>query len=289
MTDWLELTRRASFASHRLLGWIFWDERARANLAALGVPDGTGHYITNRGAPLAAAGADALTAAFYSIRREFVRFALDHATPHIRDWRDVSRARDAAVLEGLREMTPSVLDPLAAMAPRLWEVVDALPDGGRVLFAAHRAWPRPDEAVMSAWNALNCIREWRGDTHWAILVSDGIGAVEAGLLHDAWMGYPNQWLPRSRGADDAMIAAALGSLAERGWVTNGEVNDLGVEHRQRLEERTDDLCSTPWRLLGAETTVGFLELVEPLGQTYVDRIDNTAGDLWMPAARPRRR
>ena len=35
----MDLTRRASFASHRLLGWIFWDQRAKDNLAALGVPD----------------------------------------------------------------------------------------------------------------------------------------------------------------------------------------------------------------------------------------------------------
>ena len=58
----MDLTRRASFASHRLLGWIFWDQRAKDNLAALGVPDGLGHYIVNRGAPLAPAGAEAVFA-----------------------------------------------------------------------------------------------------------------------------------------------------------------------------------------------------------------------------------
>lgn len=289
MTDWIDLTRRASFASHRLLGWIFWDERARANLAALGVPDGMGHYITNRGAPLAAAGADVVTAAFFSIRREFVHFALNHATPHVSNWHDVTIARDAAVLEGLREMTPSILAPLGNMAPRLWSVVDALPADGRVLFAAHRAWPRPDDATMSAWNALNCIREWRGDTHWAILINDAIGAVEAGLLHDAWMGYPNQWLPRSRGADDDMITTALAALADRGFITDGVVNDAGVEYRQQLEDRTDALCQVPWRFLGEESTLALLALLEPVGQIYLGRIDQTAGDLWMPAARERRR
>ncbi|NBR68414.1 MAG: hypothetical protein EBT79_14295, partial [Actinobacteria bacterium] len=89
MTDWMDLTRRASFASHRLLGWIFWDQRAKDNLAALGVPDGLGHYIVNRGAPLAPAGAEAVFAAFYTIKREFVRFAIEHAAPHITDWHAV--------------------------------------------------------------------------------------------------------------------------------------------------------------------------------------------------------
>lgn len=289
MTDWMDLTRRASFASHRLLGWIFWDERARANLAALGVPDGMGHYITNRGAPLAAAGPDAVTAAFFSIRREFVHFALNHASPHITNWHDVTEARDAAVREGLLEMTPEILEPLGAMSARLWDVVDTLPGDGRVLFAAHRAWPRPDDDVVSAWNALNCIREWRGDTHWAVLINDGIGAVEAGLLHDAWMGYPKEWIPRSRGADDDMIARALATLALRGYVTDGAVNDDGVAYRQRVEERTDELCGTPWQLLGAASTGEFLDLVEPIGDIFLDHINNTAGDHWMPAARERRR
>ena len=289
MTDWMDLTRRASFASHRLLGWIFWDPRAKENLAALGVPDGLGHYIVNRGAPLAPAGAEAVFAAFYTIKREFVRFAIEHAAPHVSDWHAVTAARDAAVRAGLEEMTPQVMEPLGALAPGLWSTVDALPSSGRVLFAAHRAWPRPQDPVMSAWNALNCIREWRGDTHFGILVNDDIGIVEAGLLHDAWMGYPDQWIPRSRGADDAEIAAGLASLAARGFVTDGRVNEAGIAYRQEIEHRTDELCARAWRHFGEENTLRFLSVIEPVGDVYVAHIDATAGENWMPAARPRRR
>ena len=289
MTDWLDLTRRAGVASHRLIGWIFWEPRAKENLAALGVPDGLGHYIVNRGAPLAPAGAEALFAAFYTIKREFIHFAINHAAPHIRDWHDVTVARDAAVRAGLEEMTPQVMQPLGKLAGDLWSTVDALPASGRVLFAAHKSWPRPEDPVMSAWNALNCIREWRGDTHFGILLNDNIGVVEAGLLHDAWMGYPKEWIPRSRGADDAEITAALENLASRGFVTDGVVNDAGVAYRQDLEDRTDALSEIPWRLFGEENTNTFLSLIEPVGHIYLERIDRTAGDNWMPAARPRRR
>ncbi len=289
MTDWMDLTRRASFASHRLLGWIFWDPRAKENLAALGVPDGLGHYIVNRGAPLAPAGAEAVFAAFYTIKREFVRFAIEHAAPHVSDWHAVTAARDAAVRAGLEEMTPQVMEPLGALAADLWSTVDSLPASGRVLFAAHRAWPRPQDPVMSAWNALNCIREWRGDTHFGILVNDDIGIVEAGLLHDAWMGYPDQWIPRSRGADDAEIATGLESLAARGFVTDGRVNEAGIAYRQEIEHRTDELCARAWRHFGEENTLRFLSVIEPVGDRYVAHIDATAGENWMPAARPRRR
>jgi len=289
MTDWQDLTRRSSFASHRLIGWIFWDPTAKDNLEALGVPGGMGHYIVNRGAPLCPAGPEALFAAYYTIHREFVHFAWNHTAQHISDWRAVSAARDAAVLSGLQRMTPEIIDPLGELAAPLWDVVDALPASGRVLFAAHKSWPRPEHDALSAWNALNTIREWRGDTHFGILVSEDIGLVEAGLLHDAWMGYPKEWIPRSRGADDASINAALRTLEQRGFVTDGEVNDAGVAYRQQLEEKTDALHEIAWRLLGEEKTMQFLSLVEPVGERYVEEINTTAGDNWMPAARPRRR
>jgi hypothetical protein len=289
MTDWADLTRRASFASHQFLGWIFWDQRAKDNLAALGVPDGLGHYITNRSAPLAIAGTEAVFAAFYTIKREFIQFSLQHAQPHITHWTDVTDARDAAVLAGLQRLAPEIVTPLGELADDLWITVDALPASGRVLFGAHKSWPRPTHPALSAWNALNTIREWRGDTHFALLVADDIGLVEAGLLHDAWMGYPTQWIPRSRGADDAEIDNALALLAERGFVTDNVVNDAGVNYRQKIEERTDQLCESVWEIFSEHNTLKFLNLIEPVGQRFVEEINTTAGENWMPAARPRRR
>ena len=56
MTDWTALAQRASRASHDLVGWIFWDQRAIDNYAALGVPDGAGYYVATRLGPVAGAG-----------------------------------------------------------------------------------------------------------------------------------------------------------------------------------------------------------------------------------------
>jgi hypothetical protein len=243
----------------------------------------------NRGAPLAPAGAEALFAAFYTIKREFVHFALNNAATYITNWHEVTVARDAAVRAGLEEMTPQMIAPFGALADDLWNTVDAIPASGRVLFAAHKSWPRPTDPLMSAWNALNCIREWRGDTHFGILLNDNIGVVEAGLLHDAWMGYPKEWIPRSRGADDAEIVAALDNLSSRGFVTDGAINDEGVEYRIELERRTDVLCEIPWRHFGEKNTLELLSILEPVGERYVQQINETAGENWMPAARPRRR
>lgn len=287
MTDEsVELARRAAFASHQLIGWIFWDPGAARRHQELGVQDGLGHYIANRAAPLASAGIDAVTAAFGSIDRFMIHFSLDLASA-VTTWDAVYSARNAAVAEGLHAITPEICDPLASLADELWRTVDSMPASGRVLFAAHRSWPR-ESGVVSAWLAVNALREWRGDTHWGLLNAHGIDGVEAGLLHDAWMGYPKEWIPRSRGAKDDQIERALMTLAARGWVTNGVVNAAGIEFRQWLEEETNRLCARCWNTFGRDNTITFLEIIEPVGHRFVDHIDATAGPNWMPAARPRR-
>ncbi|HRE02716.1 MAG TPA: hypothetical protein PLV68_15545, partial [Ilumatobacteraceae bacterium] len=220
----MDLSRRAAFESHRLIGWIFWDPAAIANYAALGVPDGVGYYIVSRAAPLAAAGHQAVTAAYGSIHAGFVQATIELSEAHT-TCAAAADARDRAVTAGLAAFVPEITAELATFAQPLWDAADSLDSAGRVLFAAHRQWPRPtDDDVLSAWLALNCIREWRGDTHWAIQIADGLSPVAAGVLDGAWRAYENDWLARSRGADDAALARAMGELAERGFVTDGRVN-----------------------------------------------------------------
>ncbi len=287
MADWQSLSARASLASHRLIGWIYWDPSAIARYADLGVEGGTGYYIASRCAPLAPAGHQAVAAACGSIHPGFVQVCLELAAAAT-TWDAVTDARDAAVGEGLREFVPEICDDLAALGPGLWAAADSLPLAGRVLFAAHRQWPRPDDPLVSAWLAVNCIREWRGDTHWAVLAAEDISGTQAGILHNAFLNYPDEWIPRSRGADDEAIATAFADLETRGLARQGAVNEAGLALRQELEDRTDQLCQRAWRSLGESRTVEFLDLVEPVGERLLGRVDQTAGPEWMPAARERR-
>jgi len=289
MTNWQDLSARASLASHRLIGWIYWDPDAIARFTALGVPNGIGYYVTSRAAPLAAAGNNAVTAAFYTIRAEFINLSLDIARQHT-TFEDVYRVRNEAVVRGLHDYSPAIVDGLAALAPALWQAADSLPLAGRVLHGAHKQWPRcEDQPELSAWLAVNCIREWRGDTHFAILASEDVSGVQAGLLHDAFLGYPGDWIPRSRGADDEQLVTAWDQLDAQGFVTDGRVNEQGLAFRQMIEDKTNSLCEKAWRHLGEKTTTQYCELVEPFGPTFLARIDATAGENWMPAARDSRR
>ncbi len=286
--DWIELSRRAGKASHRLVGWIYWDAPAIEAYAALGVPDGLGYYIATRGAPLGAASNDVVTAAFYSIHADFVAVSLDLCRTHT-TFADATSVRDEAVAAGLRAHVPEICDDLADLAEPLWEAADSLPVAGRALFAAHRAWPRPDDdPVLSAWLAVNTIREWRGDTHWAIHIAEDLDGVTAGVLDGAWRAYDDHWVARSRGADDPALNTTIAELEHRGLAEGGVVNAAGIAYRQGLEDRLDALCARAWQHLGEDRTRRFLTLVEPVGPTLMARIDATAGPNWMPAGRDRR-
>lgn len=288
--EWRRLAAAASLASHRLVGWIFWDPTGIANYAALGVPDGTGYYIATRAAPIASEDGsvpdEVVVAAFGSIHPEFIRVCLDLCRTHT-TFADATAARDGAVVAGLRRYVPALCEPLAALAEPLWAAADSLRLDGRPFFAAHVRHRRDDDPLLSAWLAVNAIREWRGDTHWAIHNADGIDGNMAMVLDAAWRGHVDDWLPKSRGADDEALDRAMAALEARGFADAGRVNAAGIACRQSFEDRLDDLCAPGWQELGRERTRAFVELMAPHGRTLLARVDDTAGPRWMPAGRDR--
>ena len=243
-------------------------------------------YIASRAAPLGPAGPDATIAAFGSISPLGIRMAFDLVARHT-TFDAVWDARNAAVVDGLREYAPAIVEPLSELGPRLWPIVAELPTAGRVFFAAHLRMPRPDDPLLSGWHAVNCLREWRGDLHWALVAAAGLDGVEASVLHNAWLGYERDWLPGSRGTEPAALARAWSSLEERGLVQDGEVTAEGIALRQRLEDDTDRLSTLPWERLGEERARQFALDFEPPCEALLQRVDITAGPNYQPASRMR--
>ncbi|NOX29718.1 MAG: hypothetical protein GXP35_06685, partial [Actinobacteria bacterium] len=209
--------------------------------------------------------------------------AVDKNTTYEAVW----AARDAAVLEGLAEYAPDIMAPLAALGPDLWSVVDQLPRLGRVFFGAHLRMERPADPVLFGWHAVNCIREWRGDTHWALVVAAGLSGSEASIIHNAWVGYEKDWLASSRGSTSEETAEAWVQLESRGLAVDGVVTDAAVATRQHIEDETDRITALPWKLLGEEASVRFAEDFEPPCEMLLARVDVTAGSNYMPASRQR--
>lgn len=288
MTDWPALTRRIARSVQTTVGWIFWDPGAIERYRDVGLPEafaGPLGYIGARAAPLAGAGPEAVTAAFGTISPEGIRavFELVDRAGFARLW----VARDQAVVEGLHRFAPDIVQPLSDAGPALWEVVDRLPTVGRVFFAAHLAMARPEDPLLSGWHAVNCLREWRGDTHWAVVVAAGLAQAEVSILHNAWLGYEDDWLARSRGTRPGVIEAGWESLAARGLASGRQVTGDAVRLRQRIEDETDRLTTLPWELLGEERTVALAGALEPPCVRLLARVDETAGPNYQPASRIR--
>ena len=290
MTDPVELTRRIARSVQTTIGWIFWDPGAVERYAALGLPEpfaSPGGYIASRAAPLAGAGPDAVIAAFGSISPAGIR-AVFELLGEPRRFVELWEARDEAVAEGLHRHAPDIIDPLIGIGDALWDVVDRLPSVGRVLFAAVRAMPRPTDRLLSGWHAVNAVREWRGDTHWAVTVASGLDHTESSILHNAWLGYETDWLALSRGTTPEAIDAGWAALGERGLADGREVLDEGLDLRQRIEDDTDRLTTLPWELLGLDRTAVLADALEPPCERLLQRVDVTAGPNYQPASRTRR-
>jgi hypothetical protein len=267
------------------IGWIFWDPGAVERYRAAGLPGPVG-YIAARCAPLAACGPDAVIAAFGSISPVGIRAAFQ-VLKGPEGFRAMWAARDEAVVEGLQRYAPDIVQPLVDFGPELWGVVERLPVMGRVFFGAHLAMPRTADPLLSGWHAVNCLREWRGDTHWALLVAEGLNSAEASILHNAWLRYEGDWLATSRGTAPADIEAGWESLSARGLARDGEVLPEGIALRQRIEDDTDRLTTLPWELLGEARSVEFAERFEPPCELLLARVDETAGPNYQPASRER--
>ncbi len=289
MTDWFEITRRNARSVQTTIGWIFWDPGATRRYTELGLPADFAEplgYLAARGVPLAGAGPDAVIAAFGSISPLGIRalFSLLDDPARFEQFR---LARDEAVVEGLHEHAPEIVEPLIELGPELWPVVERLPVMGRVLFGAHLALPRPADPLLSGWHAVNCLREWRGDTHWAIVVATGLGQAEASIVHNAWLGYETDWLAKSRGTSDDDLEAGWGALAAKGLAEGRTVLPDGVALRQRIEDDTDRCTTLPWELLGEDRARWFAASFEPPCETLLRRVDITAGPNYQPASRLR--
>ena len=126
---WQSRSAQASLASHRLVRWIYWDPDAISRYTKLGVENGLGNYIASRCAPLASAGDEVVIAACHSIHADFIRLALKLAREKT-TFEDAYRVRNEAVVRGLNEFVPEIVDDLGAMANDLWRAADSLPISG---------------------------------------------------------------------------------------------------------------------------------------------------------------
>jgi hypothetical protein len=218
--------------------------------------------LVTRSAPMGAVTAATVEATFFNPNPEFVRSVIprvwDLAAPG--DYLAAQAEAFAPRLEeGVAAMPADERRELADLSRRVTETA-ADDTEGRTLFAALAALPWPEDDHLVIWHAAKLLREHRGDGHVAALTVEGLGGVEALIVHSAFDGIPPDLLRMSRRWDEDSWAAGIEGLRWRGWLTDDDVPTLtaeGRERRQWIEDRTDELA---------------LRAYVPIGQEGVDRM-----------------
>ncbi|WP_330455844.1 hypothetical protein OIB37_02550 [Streptomyces sp. NBC_00820] len=243
---------------------------------AMGVADGLGlrgywmGYFALRAAPLGAVGPAVVTSSFFVFHPDRVRRALPDAWAYaapgdalLGRW----EAMDAAMTRMLGADVAASAE-LAEAADLAWEAAAAADTTGRVLAAANQALERPRRPTVRLWQALTTLREHRGDGHFAVLVSQGLGPVEAMVLKAAAGESDGPFLRETRKWEAAAWEAAGERLRERGLLAaDGSLTSAGTALRARVEASTDAAAEGPWTALGADRCARLAELLEPLTHT----------------------
>jgi hypothetical protein len=251
-------------------GMIYFVPEARRRYADLGL-SGRAGYFASRSAAFGRASAELVISTFYNFNPDLVRQALDGAweatTP-----RQVLDARYASAGEALRRAGIHELPGLDEALALTRRAADAACEHvqGRALFAAHAALPWPDDPVLRLWHAQTLLREFRGDGHVACLLSEGLGGLEALVLHAATGEVPVDFLKMSRAWPEEEWLATQEDLRERGLLDGDSLSAQGVTLRRHIEDRTDRLALPAYAALGDAGCERLAELAGAFGRAVLE-------------------
>jgi hypothetical protein len=240
---------------HRLVEPIhlvtyFCDEPTDA-LMSLGLRNYWDGYFAGRAAPLGRVSAEVVHAVFYN-------FADGEVARHIpRVWETATpeaalAARQQGSVAALRRILGDLADApgLARAADLAATAATSAPTEGRILYAALRALPLPEEPVARLWHAATLLREHRGDGHIAALVAAGIGGTEAHVLHALSENIPAEKFGRVHHLAADRLARVVEGMRARGLIdASGWLSDAGRKTKERIESITDDLAAPAYSSL----------------------------------------
>ena len=219
--------------------------------APLGLSNTWDCYFAGRAAPLGRVSAGVVHAVFYN-------FADGEVARHIpRVWDVVTpeaalAARERGSVAALRRILGGLAETpeLARAAEAATKAAASAPTEGRILYAALRTLPVPEEPVARLWHAATLLREHRGDGHIAALVTEGIGGTEAHVLHALSQDIPAEKYGRVHHLPARRLTAVVDGMRDRGLIDDsGWLSDKGWEVKARIEEHTDDLAAQAYECL----------------------------------------
>lgn len=214
-------------------GW--WSRQSGDAMTSLGI-DFLPGYVWGRAAALGTPPASVVAATFGVFEPGLITAVYEAGVASVaRDSILAARAGGgAASLDAV-----AAADECSAIADPLLRAVGTLDGLGRPLFSALRALPLPESPGGRVWRAAELVREHRGDGHLAALVSAGLGAAEANILTERWLGFGLGEYSGTRGFGPEALAAAVRRLEARGWMHGDDLTESGRAARSEIELATD--------------------------------------------------
>ncbi|MDZ7677684.1 MAG: hypothetical protein U5K29_03930 [Acidimicrobiales bacterium] len=252
-------------------GIIYFTPETTSAYAGFGL-EGQGSYFASRAAAMGPVPAEVVVATFFNFDPRVVHAAIPLAWERGDPPRWIE-ARVQAVDRALRGVLGASVDSpeMAEAAELARHASEGCHSHGRPLYGGHAALDWPDAPHLVLWHAITLLREFRGDGHVACLVAEGLDGCQALVMHAASGDVGASALAATRGWSADAWSSAVAVLAERGLVTpDGELTDAGRQHRQALEDRTDELAMAPWRHLGEQGCDRLRSLVRPFSKAIVD-------------------
>jgi hypothetical protein len=252
--------------------------------ARIGITHQRMAYFASRSAAMGPVAAETVVATFFNfnpaIIHEAIPAAWDVASPA-----QLIAARLEAVDRSLRlawgeGVASNEVREAATLVRRAAERACERPQG-RPLFAGHAALPWPEAPHLVLWHAQTLLREYRGDGHVALLLTEGLDGLGALITHAATGAIPADALRLTRAWSEPEWAAGVETVRRQGWLADGpelRLSGTGERRRQSIEHRTDELACFPYEAIGEDGCARLRELVGPLSAAV------TGADLGFPAA-----
>lgn len=232
------MTLRRSFwhAVETIHHVVYFSPQAKASFEAVGLKGTWMGYFASRSAALGTPGPEVVIAIFHGFAPRMVHRALPSAwSMATRD--DILDARYALARETIAPGFEGV--DIGALAAGLQAGLPGLELSGRPLAAGHAGLPVPNDDLGAVWHAATVLREYRGDSHLAVLTAAGIDGVTSNVLATAaGLTLPAQ--QKLRGWDDSEWENAAAGLRERGWIdADDRITEAGIIARTQIESDTD--------------------------------------------------
>jgi hypothetical protein len=276
--------RRVFRRAEPIHGMIYFTPHRRDAYGGIGITDERMGYFASRSAAMGPVPAETVVATFFNFSPVIIRKAIPGAWDITTPARILAARLEAVDLSLRQAWGEAVANPqvreAAELARRVAERARERPQG-RPLFAAHAALPWPDAPHLALWHAQTLLREYRGDGHVALLLTEGLDGLGALITHAATGAIPAAALRATRAWSERDWVAGVDRLRAQGWLAGGpelSLSPVGQLRRQAIENRTDELACYPYEAIGESGCARLAELTGPLSRAVM------AADLGFPAA-----